>query len=146
VSPRLELWRRQGPWVNCERSRVFQELDYLLDKFYASMLSGMEAEGQGQSARTDDAVPIWECVKATLRWKRVPGSSFPTFTRERKGGPATIRRLASCFACFRRSVVATSAKNPALSHRTREGRGTRFCVGEGRATEKTNGRDWQIYA
>ena len=75
--------------MNCERSRVFQEPDYLLDKLYAYMLSGVEAEGQGQSARTDDAVPIGECVKGDIeergdRWVR-----RSHLYEERKGGPAT---------------------------------------------------------
>ena len=70
--------------MNCERSRVFQEPDYLLDKFYASMLSGMEAEGQGQSARTDDAVPLWECVKGDIEERGDP--SFPLFTKNVKVG------------------------------------------------------------
>ena len=78
--------------MNCERSRAFQKPDYLLDKFYASTLSDIEAEGQGQSARTHDALPIWECVEGDIEMETRFGFVVPTFNRERKSGPATLRR------------------------------------------------------
>jgi hypothetical protein len=39
-----------------------------------------------------------------------------------------LNLVASNLACIRRLVIAMSAKSPALSQRTREGQGTRFCV------------------
>ena len=53
-------------------------------------------------------------------------------TREECGGEIESgwkRVGVSSLACIRSSAAAMSAKNPALSQRTREGRGTRFCAG-----------------
>jgi len=56
------------------------------------MLSEVEAGGQEQSARANDAVPIWECVEGDIEVETRSGFVVPTFTRERKSGPATLRR------------------------------------------------------
>jgi hypothetical protein len=50
------------------------------------MLSGMEAEGQEQSARADEAVPIWECVKGDIEMETRFGFIVPTFTKNVKVG------------------------------------------------------------
>ena len=75
--------------MNCERSRVFQEADYLVDNLYATMLSGIEAEGQEQSGRAADAVPIWECVDGDIKERGDPWARRSHLYEERKGGPAT---------------------------------------------------------
>jgi len=50
------------------------------------MLSEVEAVGQEQSARADDPVPVWECVKGDIEMETRSGFVVPTFTKERKGG------------------------------------------------------------
>ncbi len=58
--------------MSCERSRVFQEAYYLVDNIITSILSEVEAGGQEQSARANDAVPIWECVEGDIEERGDP--------------------------------------------------------------------------